>query len=96
VTDHYCDAVILTQDNSRFENPEQIIADILSYKTTKLLEAPIVEMDRKQAIYKAIKHYYKDYIILIAGKGHETKQIIGDQEYPFCDGEVAEEALNNV
>ena len=96
VADHFCDVVILTQDNSRFEDPEQIIADILSYKTTKLLTKPIIEMDRKQAIYKAIKHYKDNYIVLIAGKGHETKQIIGDQEYPFCDREVAEGALNNV
>ena len=96
VADYYCDVVILTQDNSRLEDPTQIIADILSYKPTKLLTAPIIEMDRKQAINKAIKNYHKTHIILIAGKGHETKQIIGDQEYPFCDKAVAEEALNNV
>ena len=96
VADYYCDVVILTQDNSRLEDPTQIIADILSYKPTKLLTAPIIEMDRKQAIHKAIKNYHKTHIILIAGKGHETKQIIGDQEYPFCDKAVAEEALNNV
>ena len=96
VADYYCDVVILTQDNSRLEDPIQIIADILSYKPTKLLTAPIIEMDRKQAIHKAIKNYHKTHIILIAGKGHETKQIIGDQEYPFCDKAVAEEALNNV
>ena len=96
VADYYCDVVILTQDNSRLEDPTQIIADILSYKPTKLLTAPIIEMDRKQAIHKAIKNYHKTHIILIAGKGHETKQFIGDQEYPFCDKAVAEEALNNV
>ena len=96
VADYYCDVVILTQDNSRLEDPIQIIADILSYKPTKLLTAPIIEMDRNQAIHKAIKNYHKTHIFLIAGKGHETKQIIGDQEYPFCDKAVAEEALNNV
>ncbi len=94
VAEQYCDAIILTQDNSRLENPEQIIADILSHKTTKL--TPIVEMDRRQAIYRAIKNYHKDYIILIAGKGHETEQIIGNQNYYFCDIEVAEEALNKI
>ena len=96
IADDYCDIVILTQDNSRFEEPEQIINDILSYKTTKLSVVPIVEMDRKKAIYKAIKNYYGDYIIIIAGKGHETKQIIGDKEYLFCDQEVVENALGEI
>lgn len=96
VADNYCDIVILTQDNSRFEDPEKIINDILSYKTSKLLVSPIIELDRKQAIYKAIKNYYGDYIIIIAGKGHETKQIIGNQEYMFCDQTVAKEALEQV
>jgi UDP-N-acetylmuramoyl-L-alanyl-D-glutamate--2,6-diaminopimelate ligase len=94
VADKHCNIVILTQDNPRLEDPQKIIADILSYKTNKLLIAPIIELDRKLAIYKAIKHYYKDHIILIAGKGHEATQIIGQQELPFCDKQVVEEALN--
>ncbi len=96
VADHYCHTVILTQDNPRSENPVKIINDILSYKINKLPGDLIIEMDRRQAIYKAIKNYYQDYVILIAGKGHELNQIIGDQEYPFCDREVAIDALNSL
>lgn len=96
IADQYCDLVILTQDNPRFESPEKIIRDTLSYKPKNLVNSIIVEMDRRTAIYKAINYCYEDYIILIAGKGHETSQIIGDREYEFCDKEVAEEALSKL
>lgn len=94
--DNYCDTVILTQDNPRTEDPQKIINDILSYKINNLSGDLIIEMDRAQAIYHAIKNYAKDHVILIAGKGHETKQIIGLQEYPFCDYTVATEILNKL
>lgn len=94
MADNYCDTIILTQDNPRSEDPQKIIDDILSYKITKLSGDLIIEMDRRQAIYNGIKNYFKDHIILIAGKGHETKQIIGFKEYPFCDYTVAKEGLN--
>ena len=91
MADQYCNTIILTQDNPRFEDPKRIMQDILSYQVSKLPGELIIEMDRKKAIYKAVTSY-RDHIILIAGKGHENKQIIGDQEYPFCDYTVAKEA----
>lgn len=96
VADKYCDSIILTQDNPRFEDPKKIIEDILSYKIRKLPGNLIVEMDRKQAIHRGVNNYGRDHIILVAGKGHETKQIISDQEYPFCDHAVATEAWQSV
>lgn len=91
IADQYCNTIILTQDNSRSEDPKKIMQDILSYQIRHLPGELLIEMDRKKAIYKAVANY-QDHIILIAGKGHENKQIIGDQEYPFCDYTVAREA----
>ena len=92
IADQYCSSIVITQDNSRFEDPQKIINDILSYKNTNLIGNLLIEMDRKTAIHLAVEKYSKDHIILIAGKGHENKQIIGDNEHPFCDYTVAQEA----
>ena len=91
MADQYCNTIILTQDNSRSEDPKKIMQDILSYQISHLPGELLIEMDRKRAIYKAVANY-QDHVILIAGKGHENKQIIGNQEYPFCDYTVAREA----
>jgi UDP-N-acetylmuramyl tripeptide synthase len=53
----------------------------------------IVDPDRRKAIQLAIKLAAKDDIVLIAGKGHETYQIIGKQKFDFSDKEVAEDCL---
>jgi len=78
--------IILTNDNPRFEEPIQIIEDIKKGITdTSNVE---VILDREKAIEKAIKISQKDDIILIAGKGHENYQIIGDKKIHFDDNEI--------
>lgn len=94
IAENYCNTIVLTQDNSRHEDPNKIIADILSHKIINKSVNLYVEMDRREAIYTAINKFSKDHIILIAGKGHENKQIIGNNEYFFCDYAIAEEGLN--
>lgn len=80
------DIAILTSDNPRTENPEKIIEDVLKGMAG---DNYIVEIDREKAIMKAIELAQKDDIILIAGKGHETYQILGRTKIHFDDREIA-------
>ena len=106
VAEEYADLVVVTSDNPRTEPPEQIIEEILtgfknhtqsnipSRHTTYDIQHPnIVEADRRKAIRLAIEKAEKDDIVLIAGKGHETYQIIGTKRSHFSDKEVAQECL---
>ena len=85
------DIPIVTNDNPRFENPQQIFDDILS--GMKKDESVLVIEDRQEAIRKAISIANDGDVILIAGKGHEAYQIIKDQRIPFDDKKVAEKYL---
>lgn len=75
------DLVILTTDNSRTEAPNSIIADILSGTDTNT--HILVESDRKKAIQLAMANSESGDLILVAGKGHETTQIIGQHSLPY-------------
>jgi len=86
------DICIITNDNPRTEDPNQIIKDILKGIDVKKSNYKII-MDRREAIKKAINIAEKGDFILIAGKGHETYQIIGDKTYEFDDTEVAKSFL---
>jgi UDP-N-acetylmuramoyl-L-alanyl-D-glutamate--2,6-diaminopimelate ligase len=73
--------VILTTDNPRHESPQAIVNAIL-------LGCPAptaVILERSQAIHYALQHALSPDIILIAGKGHENYQQIGEQRQPFSD-----------
>jgi UDP-N-acetylmuramoyl-L-alanyl-D-glutamate--2,6-diaminopimelate ligase len=86
------DLPVVTSDNPRSEDPAAIIHDILGgFEGTK--RQPYVEGDRERAIRWAIQHAGPADTVLIAGKGHETEQIIGPQRLPFDDREVARECL---
>ncbi|TVQ44575.1 MAG: UDP-N-acetylmuramoyl-L-alanyl-D-glutamate--2,6-diaminopimelate ligase [Gloeocapsa sp. DLM2.Bin57] len=87
------DQVVVTSDNPRTENPEQIIADIL--EGIPLGVTPLVESDRATAIHKAIALGKPGDAILIAGKGHEDYQILGTTKIHFDDREQAKIALEN-
>ncbi|WP_089829937.1 UDP-N-acetylmuramoyl-L-alanyl-D-glutamate--2,6-diaminopimelate ligase [Halolactibacillus halophilus] len=90
VGETYSDMTILTSDNPRTEEPEAIIKDMeQGLETTDY----VIEVDRKQAIHRAIDLAGPDDVILIAGKGHETYQIIGRETYPFDDYQVAHDYL---
>jgi UDP-N-acetylmuramoyl-L-alanyl-D-glutamate--2,6-diaminopimelate ligase len=82
------DRVIVTDDNPRSESPAAIRAAILA-------EAPgAVEIgDRAEAIEKTIAALAAGDVLLIAGKGHEMGQIIGDRIVPFSDHEAVTAAL---
>ncbi len=77
-------SVIFTTDNPRHENAEDIINDITSNLDSDNYTSII---DRKEAIKTAINNLEEKDILLILGKGHETSQIIGSEEYPFNDRE---------
>lgn len=91
------DIVIVTSDNPRHEDPQAIIQEILTGinpTTDPQIKAQVfVEPDRRAAIYKAISLAAPGDIVLIAGKGHEDYQIVGDTKHPFDDRLVAQEAL---
>lgn len=90
VAEEYSDFVIVTSDNPRTEDPKAIIDEIVVGFKNKKFE---VEMDRKKAIELAIEKAEDTDIVLIAGKGHETYQIIGKEKIHFDDREIAKEAI---
>jgi UDP-N-acetylmuramyl-tripeptide synthetase len=87
------DVVILTSDNPRTEDPNQILCDAEEgiQKTGKPYEKIA---DRREAIHLAIAQARADDLVLIAGKGHEDYQILGREVFHFDDKEVAREALS--
>ena len=93
VAERMADVVVVTSDNPRTEEPEAIIRDICAGFSPEKRHLVIVEPDRKEAIYQAIADARRDDVILLAGKGHETYQIIGTQKHDFSDVRVAQDAL---
>jgi UDP-N-acetylmuramoyl-L-alanyl-D-glutamate--2,6-diaminopimelate ligase len=86
------DLAVVTSDNPRSEDPRDIIEQIVAGMTGGQ-RRPIVEPDRRQAIRWALQHAGPNDLVLIAGKGHETEQIIGTNRQHFDDREVALECL---
>lgn len=85
----YADTIIITQDNSRSEDFKDILKDILKGIDKEV----IVEEDRKKAIEKGVSLAKAEDTILVAGKGHEDYQIIGDQIFYFSDKEELKKAF---
>jgi UDP-N-acetylmuramoyl-L-alanyl-D-glutamate--2,6-diaminopimelate ligase len=88
------DIAVMTSDNPRTENPEAILDDIrpgLS-SCTEVIE----EVDRSKAIRKAVEIMNSNDVLLIAGKGHETYQIVGTTKHPFSDSEEVTKALGEI
>ena len=85
------DKVIVTDDNPRTENPQVIVADIL--RGFERMDDVLVIPDRAKAIAEAIALAAESDVVLIAGKGHEEVQIVGDQRLPFNDAHEVEKAL---
>jgi UDP-N-acetylmuramoyl-L-alanyl-D-glutamate--2,6-diaminopimelate ligase len=86
------DVVIITSDNPRTENPLTIIEQIEDGVKRSGCQYSI-ESDRRNAIYRAIAVARAGDVVIIAGKGHETYQIVGNEKFHFDDREVAREAL---
>jgi len=93
VAEQLADFVIVTNDNPRTERPEDIISEIVAGFENPDSPKITVEQDRKKAIELAVKNAGRDDIVLIAGKGHETYQIIGTQKFDFNDKAIAQECL---
>lgn len=91
----YADYIIVTSDNPRTENPGHIIQDITAGLYELNVDANRYEciIDRRAAIKKAIEMASPYDVVLIAGKGHETYQIIGQEIFQFDDRLVAKEAI---
>ena len=88
----YSKHIIVTSDNPRFEDPDMIIDDIL--KGIKNHASVQVEINRKEAIKKAISMADENSVILILGKGDESTQTIYDKKFPFSDKEEVLKILN--
>ncbi len=89
------DLVIVTSDNPRTENPLSIIEQIeVGLKNTTCPFHSI--SDRREAIHRAIFSAKPNDVVIIAGKGHETYQIVGNNKYHFDDREIAREALEKL
>ncbi|MDR0906827.1 MAG: UDP-N-acetylmuramoyl-L-alanyl-D-glutamate--2,6-diaminopimelate ligase [Oscillospiraceae bacterium] len=86
------DLVIVTSDNPRTEVPSAIIADILTGMTGTKTPVEVIE-NRREAIAFAIENAQPNDTIILAGKGHETYQIIGTEKTHFDEREVVAEAL---
>ena len=86
------DAVYVTSDNPRTEDPARIIDDIVAGLSREERAALVVEPDRRRAIHRAIADAGDDDVVLIAGKGHEKYQVVGRDRHHFDDVEEAESA----
>jgi UDP-N-acetylmuramoyl-L-alanyl-D-glutamate--2,6-diaminopimelate ligase len=84
------DSLVITSDNSRSEDPDAIIADILG-GVDKESEFAVIP-DRESAIRYAIQHARGGDIILLAGKGHENYEIDEEGKHPFCEKDIAVQA----
>lgn len=87
------DFVIITSDNPRSEDPQSIVEGIISPLRREKYQNWSVQLDRREAIFEAVRMAKEGDTVLIAGKGHEQEQIFRDRILPFSDGKVAREAL---
>lgn len=89
------DFAIITSDNPRTENPADIIKDILEGVSAPKSRYTVIE-DRTDAIGYAISHHQPADLIILAGKGHETYQIIGKTKYHMDEREIVAAQLGNM
>jgi len=87
------DDVILTSDNPRSEDPQSIIDDIRAGIPADAAAVVAVEPDRRRAIERAVAEAGPGDVVVMAGKGHETTQTVGETVRPFDDRRVARTAL---
>jgi len=89
------DLVVVTSDNPRSEDPEAILAEIEA-GLPPLREHCVLEVDRARAIHLALSSLGPDDVLLVAGKGHERTQTIGDSVLPFSDVEACRNAWEDL
>ena len=91
IAERLADQIVLTDDNPRYEDPQQIIVGI--QRGIRDHSKVIVERDRAKAIQRSIEMASSQDIVLIAGKGHEDYQIVGDVTTHFSDREAVQSCL---
>jgi UDP-N-acetylmuramoyl-L-alanyl-D-glutamate--2,6-diaminopimelate ligase len=87
------DVVVLTSDNPRSEPPEAIIEEVRRGIPAARADETEVIVDRREAIARALELGREGVVIVIAGKGHETHQVLRDRTVPFDDRQVVREVL---
>ncbi len=92
VASRLADEIVITNDNSRHEAPSAIIADIAAGVTGGFH----IEESRAMAIYRAISSAQSGDVVLVAGKGHETYQEVGDTAEPFDDRQIVQKILDDL
>ncbi|MBD2844401.1 UDP-N-acetylmuramoyl-L-alanyl-D-glutamate--2,6-diaminopimelate ligase [Paenibacillus sp. IB182496] len=94
----HADHVMVTSDNPRTEDPQRILDDIEAGLRADGVEPERYSLiiDRRAAIQKAIELASPGDVVLIAGKGHETYQIVGKETHEFDDRKVAKEAIRSI
>jgi len=90
VAENYADFIVVTNDNPRTENPDEIIEDIKKGLTS---DKVTFEKNRQKAIELAVQNACKDDVVLIAGKGHETYQEINRVYHHFDDREIVKNII---
>jgi len=94
VAEQLADQVVVTDDNPRNESPEQIMRDILSGFVNP--DRVRVIHDRQTAIQTALAEASENDLVIIAGKGHEQVQVVGNQRLPFSDRFVVRQTLQGL
>ena len=90
IASELADKVVISDDNPRSENPYEIRQEILN----GCIEKNILEIaDRKIAIVETVKSLSDNDILILAGKGHEKYQIIGDQKFDFDEEKIVKNAI---
>ncbi len=92
--EEYADVIWLTQDNPRGEDPARILEDIQKGFSSQARVR--IEADRKAAIFRAVAGLGPEDVLLVAGKGHEDYQILGDRILSFSDVAILEEACQSM
>ena len=92
LAEQYADKVILTNDNPRSEEPMSIISQIV----TGMRKRPTIIEDRSVAVAYAIERATNKDLVLVAGKGHEDYQVIGDQMHHYSDRQWVEKCMGTV
>ena len=93
VAERLADALYVTSDNPRTEDPASIIEEILAGLSPAARNAAVVEPDRRAAIERILADAEAGDVVLIAGKGHENYQIVGKEKRHFDDAEEAARVL---
>jgi UDP-N-acetylmuramoyl-L-alanyl-D-glutamate--2,6-diaminopimelate ligase len=89
----FADALYVTSDNPRTEDPRAILDEVVSGLSAVGRAKAVIEIDRRTAIRRALADAQEGDVVLIAGKGHENYQILGTTKHHFDDVEEATAAI---